>query len=85
MHVGSYDDEPATIAGLEEFIASQGLRLDITDENKPSPQEILETFECGGAIPQTRLHHEIYLSDPRRVAAEKRKTVIRHPIRRIRK
>ena len=28
-----------------------------------------------------RLHHEIYLSDPRRVAAEKRKTVIRHPIK----
>ena len=24
-----------------------------------------------------RLHHEIYLSDPRRVAAEKRKTVLR--------
>jgi len=29
-----------------------------------------------------RLHHEIYLSDPRRVAPEKRKTVLRHPIRR---
>ncbi len=28
-----------------------------------------------------RLHHEIYLSDPRRVAAEKRKTVIRHPVK----
>lgn len=29
---------------------------------------------------ETRLHHEIYLSDPRKVAPEKRKTVIRHPI-----
>ena len=29
----------------------------------------------------TRLHHEIYLSDARKVAPEKRKTVIRHPIR----
>lgn len=28
-----------------------------------------------------RLHHEIYLSDARRVAPEKLKTVIRHPIR----
>lgn len=27
-----------------------------------------------------RLHHEIYLSDPRRVAPEKLRTVIRHPI-----
>lgn len=31
---------------------------------------------------ETRLHHEIYLSDPRKVEPEKRKTVIRHPIRR---
>ncbi len=29
----------------------------------------------------TRLHHEIYLSDPRKTSAEKLKTVIRHPIR----
>ncbi|MBQ8508963.1 MAG: GyrI-like domain-containing protein [Clostridia bacterium] len=29
----------------------------------------------------TRLHHEIYLSDPRKCAPEKLKTVIRHPIR----
>ena len=29
----------------------------------------------------TRLHHEIYLSDARKVAPEKWKTVIRHPIR----
>ena len=29
-----------------------------------------------------RLHHEIYLSDARRVAPEKWRTVIRHPIRR---
>lgn len=29
-----------------------------------------------------RRHHEIYLSDPRRTAPEKLKTVIRHPVRR---
>ena len=28
-----------------------------------------------------RMHHEIYLSDARRVAPERRKTVIRHPVR----
>ena len=27
----------------------------------------------------TRFHHEIYLSDPRRTAPEKLKTVLRHP------
>ena len=30
----------------------------------------------------TRLHHEIYLSDPRKTAPEKLKTVIRHPVKR---
>lgn len=32
-------------------------------------------------ITDNRFHHEIYLSDARRVAPEKLKTVIRHPIR----
>ena len=32
-------------------------------------------------LSQTRRHHEIYLSDPRRAAPEKWKTVIRHPIK----
>ena len=31
----------------------------------------------------TRFHHEIYLGDPRRTAPEKLKTVLRHPIRRM--
>lgn len=30
-----------------------------------------------------RFHHEIYLSNPKRVAEEKRKTIIRHPIKKI--
>ncbi len=60
MHIGSYDDEPATVAMMHEFMEQQGYELDITDK---------------------RLHHEIYLSDARRVAPEKLKTVIRHPIK----
>ena len=32
-------------------------------------------------ITDTRFHHEIYLSDARRVAPEKLKTVVRHPIK----
>lgn len=31
----------------------------------------------------TRLHHEIYLSDARKVTPEKWKTVIRHPIKKV--
>ena len=60
MHIGSYDDEPATVAMMHEFMEQQGYELDITDK---------------------RLHHEIYLSDARKVDPEKLKIVIRHPIK----
>ena len=60
LHVGSYDDEPASVAKMDAFLAQNGYVSDISG---------------------TRLHHEIYLSDPRKTAPEKRKTVIRHPIR----
>lgn len=33
-------------------------------------------------ITEKRMHHEIYLSDPRKTASDKLKTVIRHPVRR---
>ena len=34
-------------------------------------------------LSDVRLHHEIYLSDPRKSPPEKWRTVIRHPVRRI--
>ena len=40
-------------------------------------QGYVTDFESG------RFHHEIYLSDPRRTAAEKLRTVIRHPVRSV--
>ena len=35
------------------------------------------------AFSETRFHHEIYLSDPRKTPPEKRKTVLRHPVRKL--
>lgn len=32
---------------------------------------------------ETRLHHELYLNDPRRTSPGKLKTVIRHPIKKV--
>ena len=61
MHVGPYDDEPATVAAMDAFVFANGYANDFSD---------------------ARRHHEIYLSDPRRTAPEKLKTVIRHPVRR---
>lgn len=34
-------------------------------------------------ITETRYHHEIYLSDPRKCAPAKLKTVVRHPIKKV--
>ena len=61
MHVGAFDDEPATVKVMDDFALENGYELDF------SP---------------IRLHHEIYLSDPRRCAPEKLRTIIRHPVRR---
>lgn len=64
MHLGPFDEEPATVARMEEYLARNGYENDMT---------------------QTRLHHEIYLTDARKVPPEKWKTVIRHPVRKIQK
>lgn len=60
MHVGAYDDEPASIALMDAYIEENGYVNDFSER---------------------RMHHEIYLSDVRRVAPERLKTVVRHPIR----
>lgn len=60
MHTGPFDDEPASVALMDEYLEKNGYVNDIDDK---------------------RLHHEIYLSDPRKTAPEKLKTIIRHPIR----
>ncbi|MGN1173995.1 MAG: GyrI-like domain-containing protein [Roseburia sp.] len=55
-------------------------------DNEPSTVETMHEFmKVQGYeldITDTRLHHEIYLSDARRIAPEKWKTVVRHPIKR---
>lgn len=91
MHVGPYDDEPATIASLSAFIAEKNLVTDIAEGGEsPEGHEATRAFDAGallgaldsnGAVPPVRLHHEIYLGDPRRTSPEKLRTVIRHPVR----
>ena len=60
MHMGAFDDEPATVAIMDAYLEANGYENDFS---------------------ANRLHHEIYLSDARKVAPEKWKTVIRHPIK----
>ena len=61
MHIGPFDDEPATVSMMNAYLLENGYENDFSG---------------------SRLHHEIYLSDARKVAPEKWKTVIRHPIKR---
>ena len=60
MHIGSFDDEPASLEKMDKYLEENGYEKDFSD---------------------TRLHHEIYLSDPRKSTPDKQKTVIRHPIK----
>ena len=60
MHIGSFDDEPASLEKMDKFLEENGYKKDFSD---------------------TRLHHEIYLSDPRKSTPDKQKTVIRHPVK----
>ena len=60
LHLGSYDDEPATVEAMHAYARECGYAIDLTQE---------------------RRHHEIYLSDARKVTPDKLKTIIRHPIK----
>lgn len=62
MHIGPYDEEPASVRLMDDFVRENGYETDIN---------------------QKRLHHEIYLSDPRKGKPENLKTVIRHPIKKL--
>lgn len=53
MHIGSYDDEPASFEEMERFAATRNVKR------------------------KSKIHREIYLSDFRKVATEKLKTVLR--------
>ena len=75
-----------------EFITiDEGLCVQIMHtgpfDNEPETVAIMDGFlEENGYVndfSESRLHHEIYLSDARKVEPEKWKTVIRHPIRKV--
>lgn len=70
----------------DEGICVQCMHLGSYDD-EPKTEALMHSFmaENGYAldITKSRYHHEIYLSDPRKCDADKLKTVIRHPIKKI--
>jgi len=78
------DCSGAELLTLEEGLCVQMLHTGAYDD-EPATVAVMDAWisENGYVNDFTpdRLHHEIYLSDPRRTPPEKRKTVIRHPVR----
>lgn len=78
------DCSSAEFLTIEEGLCVQIMHLGPFDDE---PQTValmdkyLEEHGYVNDLTDERLHHEIYLSDARKVAPEKWKTVIRHPIK----
>lgn len=68
----------------EEGLCVQSMHIGSYD-SEPATVELMHSFAAEQGyrpdITDKRLHHEIYLSDVRKVSPDKLKTVIRHPIK----
>ena len=78
------DFSKAEFLTFDEGLCVQCMHIGPYD-TEPATVSLMHAYaEQQGYMPDItdkRLHHEIYLSDARKVAPEKLKTVIRHPIR----
>lgn len=78
------DISKARLSEFEEGLCVQCMHIGPYD-TEPATVEKMDRYvlDNGYAIDlsDTRRHHEIYLSDPRKGDPAKRKTVIRHPVR----
>lgn len=79
------DTSKARLETITEGLCVQVMHIGAYDD-EPDTIAALDRFALDNGyvldMEGNRRHHEIYLSDPRRVAPEKLKTVLRHPIRR---
>lgn len=71
---------------VEEGLCVQMMHTGSFDD-EPASVALMDAFITANGYENDfshgRLHHEIYLSDARKVAPEKWKTVIRHPVKRV--
>lgn len=78
------DCSSAEFLTVHEGLCVQLMHLGSYDSEPASValmDEYLKKHGYQNDLSDTRLHHEIYLSDPRKAPPEKWKTVIRHPIK----
>ena len=72
-----------SVIRLPDFITKENFKWAVETATVALMDTYLEQSGYVNDMNKVRLHHEIYLSDPRKVAPEKCKTVIRHPIKKI--
>jgi hypothetical protein len=68
---------------VEEDLSAQMMHVGLYREEETTVRKIHDFIEMNGYELHGK-HHEIYLSDPRRTAPEKLRTIIRQPIRKRR-
>lgn len=80
------DASKVEIVAIDEGLSIQGTHIGPYDA-EPETLELLRLYAQENALlfdfSSTRLHHEIYLSDPNRCEPEKLKTILRVPARRL--
>jgi hypothetical protein len=66
---------------LDEGLSAQILHIGSYDDEAPVIARLHDDFLPDNGYAENGVHHEIYLSDARRVAPSKLKTILRQPIR----
>lgn len=70
------------LAPYDEGLSVQIMHIGPYDDEGPVIARLHGEFLPQNGLVETGHHHEIYLSDPRKTAPEKLKTVLRQPVRR---
>jgi hypothetical protein len=65
-----------------EGLSVQILHIGSYDDEGPTLARLHQEFLPANGLEETGHHHEIYLSDPRKVPAEKLRTILRQPVKR---
>jgi hypothetical protein len=65
---------------LHEGRSAQVLHIGSYDDEAPVLHELHHTYLAAQGLRPSGLHHEVYLSDPRKTAPERLRTVLRQPV-----
>jgi hypothetical protein len=84
--VGRSKDLPALekirLEPYHEGLSVQILHIGSFEDEGPTISRLHQEYMPQNGLEENGKHHEIYLSDPRRVAPEKLKTILRQPVKR---